>query len=98
MAAVVYTGTIAGLIVPADSGNTAVVTFESTDTTFLNSCPNKRVKFDKTNKEVYSYIMSLYVSGKVVGFYYNPNGNTLPAIPGHSTGNCELGSIWGNGA
>ena len=87
-------GTITGLIVPAGSNDVVSITFSNTN----NKCDYNRVKFSKSDKELYSYVLSLYVSGKSVAFYFNPNGGSLGGIPGHGLSTCELESIWSDGA
>jgi len=90
---------VISLILPADGNKTAVAAFEVINDSidFPSVCGNeRRVKFDKTNKELYSYILSLYTMQKEVGFYFNPNGNILSRISGHGMGYCELQSIWAN--
>ena len=79
----VETGKIKSLIVSADSNKTALIVFDTVNPAFISACgADRRVKFDKTNKEVYALILSLYMAGKDVGFYYNPTGNTLSFVGG----------------
>ena len=94
LADIIYDSEITGLIVQAGSSNVVTVRFSTTD----NKCMNDRVKFDKNDKELYSYILSLYMASKRVSFYFSPNGTLLGGVSGHNVGTCELINIWVSGA
>ena len=83
------------LFVSADSNsNVAFIEVESGNTEFLANCPSRRVKFDKNNKAMLSYIIMLSGIGAKAAFYYDPNGTSLGEMVGHGVGSCELQSLW----
>lgn len=88
--AIIYNATITGLIIPAGTANVATVRFTTTD----SLCTHNRVKFDKNNNELYSYILASHMAEKPVGFYFDPNGSTLGGVSGHNVGTCELTNLW----
>ncbi len=87
---IIFNAEISGLIVPAGTSNVATVRFTTTE----GKCVHDRVKFDKSNNELYSYILASHMASKPVGFYFEPNGNSLAGVYGHNVGTCELINIW----
>lgn len=87
---IIYNATITGLIVPAGAANVATVRFTTTE----NKCTHNRIKFDKSNNELYSYILASQMAEKAVGFYFEPNGSALGGVYGHNVGTCELINLW----